>query len=320
MKSQRIAIAGGQGKIGKHIVEGLLEIKQLYSLEIIVLSRSESPDVSYAGSSAPVIAVDYNDQASLQEVLNRYKIDTIISTTSGFSPDPFISSQINLLQAALTVPTFRRFAPSEFTAAPSEQVADKVKLFQMKLPIIHSLRKAKQERPDSFEFSIINCSMFMNYLGYGNTKPEGHKAFGHLGAFPYVYDLSKHTADIPGDGEKQIRYTSADDVGKFVAAATQLDVWEEHFEMAGEVTTMNEILRMCEDVCGSKFDVKYNSREDVVARMSSAPEKAIENFFMENYLAIIDGDADLKRPLNLNELVDVKPMGVQEYLLKWWGN
>lgn len=57
-----------------------------------------------------------------------------------------------------------------------------------------------------------------------------------------------------------------------------------------------------------------------MARMSSAPEKAIENFFMENYLAIIDGDADLKRPLNLNELVDVKPMGVQEYLLKWWGN
>lgn len=57
-----------------------------------------------------------------------------------------------------------------------------------------------------------------------------------------------------------------------------------------------------------------------MARMSSAPEKAIENFFMENYLAIIDGDADLKRPLNLNELVDVKPMGVQEYLLKWWGH
>lgn len=71
---------------------------------------------------------------------------------------------------------------------------------------------------------------------------------------------------------------------------------------------------------GTKFDVKYNSREDILARMSSAPEKFMENFFMEGYLATIDGDSDAIRPNNLNKLVDVKPMGVREYLEKWWGN
>ncbi|GAW06981.1 isoflavone reductase [Lentinula edodes] len=314
MKSQRIAVAGGQGKIGKHIVEGLLEAKQRYSLEvIIVLSRSGAPDITYAGNSAPVIAVDYTDQASLQSVLDKYKIDTVISTISGHTPDAFITSQENLLQAALKVPSFHRFAPSEF-AIPSEQVADKIKLYQMKLPILQSLRRAKQQqqqqRPGgSFEFSIINCGMFMNYLGYGNTKPDGHKAHGYLARFPIIFDLSRRYADIPGDGEKEIIYTHADDVGRFVAAATQLDVWEEYFDMAGEVVTINEVLRMCEDVCGTKFDVKYNSREDILARMSSAPEKFMENFFMEGYLATIDGDSDAIRPNNLNKLVDVKPMG-----------
>ncbi|KAJ3930140.1 MAG: hypothetical protein NXY57DRAFT_898680 [Lentinula lateritia] len=321
MKSQRIAVAGGQGKIGKHIVEGLLEAKQRYSLElIIVLSRSEAPDITYAGNSAPVIAVDYTDQASLQGVLEQHEIDTVISTISGHTPDAFITSQENLLQAALNVPSFHRFAPSEFSI-PSEQVADKIKLYKMKLPILHSLRRAKQERPtDSFEFSLINCGMFMNYLGYGNTKPDGHKAHGYLARFPIIFDLSRRFADVPGDGERQIVYTHADDVGRFVAAATQLDVWEEYLDMAGEVATINEVLRMCEDVCGTKFNVKYNSREDILARMSSAPEKFMENFFMEGYLATIDGDSDAIRPNNLNKLVDVKPMGVREYLEKWWGN
>ncbi|KAJ4488089.1 hypothetical protein J3R30DRAFT_3433169 [Lentinula aciculospora] len=318
MKSQRIAVAGGTGKIGRHIVEGLLKIKEKCSLEIIVLSRSQSSDISYAGTNAPVIPVDYNDQSSLQKVLNQFQVDTVISTLSGHTPDAFTTSQENLLRAALSVPSFRRFAPSEF-AFESEQISTFIKLYRMKLPIIQSLRQIQKERPDSFEYSLINCGMFMNYLGYGNTKPEGHKAYGHLAHFPYIFDLSKHSADIPGDGERQFVYTRAEDVGEFVAAATQLEAWEEHLNMAGEILTLNEIFRLCEDVCGTKFDVKYSSREDIVAKMNPSPENIMTNFFTEGLLAIVDGD-DIENPMNLNKLVDVKPMGVRQYLEQWWGN
>ncbi|KAJ3811632.1 hypothetical protein F5876DRAFT_64650 [Lentinula aff. lateritia] len=290
MKSQRIAVAGGQGKIGRHIVEGLLEAKQRYPLEfIIVLSRSESPDITYVGSSAPVIAVDYNNQTSLQGVLEQHNIDTVISTISGHTPDAFITSQENLLQAALKVPSFRRFAP--------KQVAHKIKLYQMKLPIIHLLRRAKhryqqhqrqqqhQQRqpPDSklFEFSLINCGMFMNYLGYGNTMPGGHKAHGYLARFPMIFELSRRVADGYTGGMERDR-----------SSTRTRRMWGEYLDMAGEVATMNEILRMCEDVCGTKFDVKYNSREDILARMSPAPEKFMENFFLEGYLASVNGDSD----------------------------
>lgn len=254
MKSQRIAVAGGAGKLGLHLVEGLLEIKQQHSLEIIVLSRSQAPDISYAGSSAPVIAVDYQDQESIRKVLNDHQIDTIISTICGFDSDAFIASQENLLRAGLSIPSYRRFAPSEF-AVDSEQVPG-VKLYQMKVPILHLLQQTKRERPDSFEYSRFNCGIFMNYLGYGNTKSEAHKAHGHLAHFPYIFDLSKHTADVPSDGDIQLVYTCVEDVGKFVAAATQLDEWEEFNDMAGEVLTMNEVIRMCESVSG-KFACSF---------------------------------------------------------------
>ncbi|KAE9403645.1 hypothetical protein BT96DRAFT_955898 [Gymnopus androsaceus JB14] len=274
-----------------------------------------TPDISYAGATASIISIDYQDQQSIRKVLIEYQIDTIISTIAGPSPDGFITAQESLLRAGLSVPTFRRFSPSNYAFDP-EQLKT-VKLYQMKLLIIASLCRAKQERPNSFEYCRFNGGVYMNYLGYGNTKPDGDKAHGYIGHFPYFVDLSKRTVDVPGDGEKQIVYTRAEDVEKFVAAASQLEVWEEHGDMAGEVLTINELIRTCEDVCGAKLNVKYNTREEIVARMDTDPKHIMVNMYLEVCLAFIDGACDVKRPMNLNKL-DVKPMGVREYLEKWW--
>ncbi|KIK63191.1 hypothetical protein GYMLUDRAFT_242242 [Collybiopsis luxurians FD-317 M1] len=318
MKSQRIAVAGGTGKLGRHIVEGLLEIKQQHGLTVIVLSRSPGPDISFAGCNAPVIAVNYENVDSIRNVLNDYQIDTIISTLVSLTPETFITSQENLLQAGLALPSFHRFAPSEF-AVDSEQVSARVNLYRMKIPILRTLERVKRERPDSFEYTRFNCGIFANYLAFGNTKPEGHKAHGHLARFPFVFDLSKRTAEIPGDGEKQTVYTRVEDVGKFVAAATQLETWEEYNEMAGDVLTMNEVIRISEDVCGAKFNVKYYSREDILAKMSQLSENVMEHFYWEFYLAYVNGDCDIKRPINLNKMVDIKPVGVRQFIEQWWG-
>ncbi|KAJ3783179.1 hypothetical protein GGU10DRAFT_405228 [Lentinula aff. detonsa] len=86
MKSQRIAIAGGTGRIGRHIVESLLDIKHQYSLKIIVLSRSQAPNISYAGTSAPVLPIDYQELSSIQKTLNDFQIDTVISTLLALPP------------------------------------------------------------------------------------------------------------------------------------------------------------------------------------------------------------------------------------------
>lgn len=51
--------------------------------------------------------------------------------------------------------------------------------------------------------------------------------------------------------------------------------------------------------------------------MSPDPEKKMENFFLESHLSIIDGESAIQRPMNLNDLVDVKPMKLREYLKEW---
>ncbi|EEB99064.1 hypothetical protein MPER_01318 [Moniliophthora perniciosa FA553] len=96
----------------------------------------------------------------------------------------------------------------------------------------------------------------MNYLGYGNPKPDGMKAHGHLKSFPYIVDISKAAADVPGDGTTKYAFTTAEDVGQFTAAATQLETWPEDSDMAGDVISINEIIRIAESITGKRFDVE----------------------------------------------------------------
>ncbi|KAF9266910.1 NAD(P)-binding protein [Marasmius fiardii PR-910] len=313
--SKRIAVAGGTGGIGSHVVEGLLEIKEKCSLHIIVLSRTSKPDVVYAGASAPIIGVDYHNPDTIEQVFREHDIDTVISTIADRDPSSFITAQQRLLDASLKVPSVRRFAPSEF-AIDSEKLKSAT-FFHAKIPIIESLRKVRESNPD-FEFTKFSCGVFMNYFGYGNPKPDGGKAHGHLPRFPYIVDISKGTADVPGDGNRKFCYTSAEDVGRFTAAATQLETWVEDSTMAGDCLTINEVIRMAERITGKTFDVKYNSEDELLARMNPNPENPMTNFYIEVFLGMARGECD--QGAELNKLTSVKPTSAEEFLQTWWGN
>lgn len=245
--SKRIAVAGGTGGIGSHIVEGLLDISQKEGLHVIVLSRTSKPDITFSGARAPVIGVDYNDSNSIESILREHNIDTVISMVADMDPSAFIAAQQTLLDGALRVPSVRRFAPSEF-AFDSERLSC-VKLFEAKLPILRALRKVKDTRPD-FEFTKFNCGIFMNYYGFGNPKPDGGRAHGHLKQFPYIINIKEGVADIPGDGNLKVSSTTAEDVGRFTAAAMQLTSWPEESTMSGDVMTVNEVVEIAERITG----------------------------------------------------------------------
>ncbi|KIK68688.1 hypothetical protein GYMLUDRAFT_68538 [Collybiopsis luxurians FD-317 M1] len=319
MKSQRIAVAGGTGGIGNHVVDGLLEAKDKYSLHVIVLSRSARSDITFAGSSAPVIAVDYNDITALEKVLGEHRIDTILSTLSSHDPKGFQTSQNNLLTAALNVPTVHRFSPSEYSH-DSHALVDTIPFLGVKLAILEPLRKAKADRGgDKFEWTVFHTGAFMNYLGYGNFKPDADKALGHLAPFPFVFDLKNRRVDVPGNGERRMVFTAAEDVGRFVAAVTQLDRWEEHSEMKGDWVTFNEIVGTAEEILG-KLDVKRNTVEEIEELIGGKPP-SMENLFLYIYRAIIQGRYEITRPFNVNESVGaaVRPISVKDFLRKWWG-
>lgn len=338
MKSQRIAVAGGTGGIGQHVVDGLLEVKDKYSLDIIVLSRSTRPNLSFAGSSAPVIAVDYNDISCIEKVLKENRIDTVLLTLSSHDPETFTTIQSNLLTAALNVPSVHRFSPSEY-AHDSEVLAKKVPFTSEKVAIHQPLRKVKAERGSDFEFTFFQTGAFMNYFGLGNSKPDGAKALGHLKPFPFIFDLKNRKADIPGDGERRMVFTTAEDIGRFVAEVTQLDKWEENSVMKSDWLTFNEIINIARDLVGKfghssikcsqrtdnnaftgPIDVKYSSLEDIAARIGDSPP-SMANMYLFIYRAVIEGNYEQKRAFNVNESVGgaVKPVSMKEFLTKWWG-
>ena len=71
---------------------------------------------------------------------------------------------------------------------------------------------------------------------------------------------------------------------------------------------------------GTKFDVTYLSQSDLEARLVPNPPNAMANIFTECMLEVTRGRFDFK-DLNLNALFpDIKPMGLEEFLQKWWGS
>ncbi|KAF5341541.1 hypothetical protein D9758_012553 [Tetrapyrgos nigripes] len=323
--SQRIAVAGGTGRIGLHIVESLLSLKSTVpSLHIIVLSRSVKPeksDITFAGSSAPIIAVDYNDTSGIESILREHNIDTVISALFG-DVEVFDVAQQNVLTAALNVPTIRRFSPSELSV--DSETADSVTIYVKKRPILQRLREVKAARSGSgsgsgvhFEYTKFVTGVIMNYLASGNPKSSGEDAHGHMFAHKLVFDFENGTAEIPGDGQALLWTSRIQDMGEFIAHATQLDVWPEQMDLVGDVRSMNEIRDLAEEILGKKLQVTYISEETIQSKLDPSATP-LAKIGLEGRLSF--GRGEMKRSETYAGLKDVvKPVGLEEFLRMWWG-
>ncbi|KAL0580609.1 hypothetical protein V5O48_001434 [Marasmius crinis-equi] len=315
-KSMNIAVAGGSHGIGRYIVEQLLCLKSSRCpyLHIIVLSRSGGENIVSHGSSAQRVQVDYDDADALTALFRNHNIDTIICTliTSDFAQ--FSALQERMLRAALEVPSFRRFAPSEFGV---DSEAPKTYPYKTsKLPILRTLRSIQSTHP-GFEWTKFVPGVFINYFGIGNPKPDEEKAFQYLNRMPPRIDIASGTADIPGDGNAKQFYTLAEDMARFVAEATQLDVWPEQLDAAGDEIGFNDIIRIAERITGKKFKVQYHTKEDILAVANIPPKERIDYFYLAQ-LSVIVGETGQGKALN--ELFPyIKPTTVEEFLEKWWG-
>jgi len=170
--SKRVAIAGGKGGLGLHLVEGLLERGD--ALDVVVLSRSASAPITAHGRSVLVVAVDYNDLNSIETVLKEHEIDTIISALLA-PPAELTKTQINLIQASMNVPSMRRFAPTEFGFG-SEIAVSVGTYYECKRAVLKFLRESKVASKHNLEYTAFVCGIFMNYLGFDNPRPDKEKA------------------------------------------------------------------------------------------------------------------------------------------------
>jgi hypothetical protein len=98
-----------------------------------------------------------------------------------------------------------------------------------------------QKTPLEYTRFINGC--FMDYFGSPHAPT-------YLPMFAIGIDVENAVAAIPGDGDVRIAFTYSRDIGDFVAAALELDVWPEASFMAGDKISFNEMLTIAEKTRG----------------------------------------------------------------------
>ncbi|EKM60079.1 uncharacterized protein PHACADRAFT_138514 [Phanerochaete carnosa HHB-10118-sp] len=307
----KVAVAGGTGGIGLHIVEGIIETGRH---EVVVLSRRSShPTLAKIGIR--IIAVSYDDHAALAKALEG--VHTVISTISGFEESTFTKPQLALLNAAVEAGV-KRFVPSEFAARSAPDSL--IDLYRLKWPVAEAAKKS------GLEYTIYEVGIFMNYLASGTAGT------GHLPPREFMFDIENCKATLPGDGSTYLVYTRAEDIGKFVAASLDLEKWPEFSQMRGDRKRLNEILQLAEQVRGQKFEVTYLPEAQLVETLNSrnqvSPEQRDEKsgtldrekFSAQWWLEALRRNPTGFEGKNLNELFpQVKPVCIADFLQEWWG-
>jgi hypothetical protein len=104
-------------------------------------------------------------------------------------------------------------------------------------------------------------------------------------------------------------------MGKLVAAAVGLERWPEELGMGACVTCYNEVIREAERIMGRKVEVTYKSREELEGQCAETEE--FRKFYLQAMLSVAKEEAHVE--MNLNRMVNVEPVGLTEFLEKWWG-
>lgn len=313
----KVAVAGGTGSVGLHIVEAILATRKH---EVVVLSRQpSSPHLAKLG--VVVHQVSYDDPAALVRALAG--VHTVISTISGYDKKTLADTQIALLDAAVQVGA-KRFAPSEFSVRPVPN--NPIEVWSHKYTVLEAVRRS------GLEYTIFEAGVFTNYLG------EGTPGLGHLRPLKVTFDVEHCKMTIPGDGSAAIVMTRVEDVGRFVAASLDLKTWPEFSQMRGDRKTLNEILCLAESVRGSssglealtvwqrltkragrKFDVTYLSLAEI-EKAASAPTFSKDKFFGQWFLRIVKENFLGYEGANLNALLpQIRPVNIEDSLKEWWG-
>ena len=224
----KVAIAGGTGSLGRHLVDGILAV---HKHELIVLSRSPNPELEKLGVTVKVVS--YDDQASLVGALQG--VHTLISTVSLADGDALVEVHRALLNAAKEA-AVHRFIPPEFGVHGIPN--DPIEFFRYKAQISQAVKES------GLEYTLFQNGYFMNYLAVGT------KGIGYFPGSRFVVDVQKGTASLPGDGTSSLVYTRVEDIAAYVAALLDLKKWPETSQVIGDRLTWHDLVALAESIRG----------------------------------------------------------------------
>ncbi|KAF9771783.1 hypothetical protein IL306_010554 [Fusarium sp. DS 682] len=302
-----IAVAGGAGKLGRAIVEVLVEQGQH---SVVVLAR-KAKDIQ----GAQVIAVDYADADKLAATLEANSVETVISTINSLGD---ISAELSLIQAAEKSASTKRYIPSIWGIKYTDEIASYFPIAQAKLNTIAAL-----EATSTLEYSAVLNGYFADYWVVPKVK-------SYQDPMPLVVDMVNNFAAIPGSGNELVTFTHTFDVARFVAALVGAPKWEKESYIIGDKVSWNQFVQYAQEAKGVKFTIKNDSVEDLkngrvtelpshVHMYAFFPKPMLQGMFAAFGRMFVEGEFDLNPERTLNEAFpEVKAQKIKDLLLEAW--
>ena len=319
-----VAVAGGTSPtLGKSIVNAII---QEGDHEVVILSRANSDPSckTKAKYGAPIRHVDYSSVESLTHGLAN--VHTLISIFKCNHPDEMVLYHQNMLAAAKLVGV-KRFAPSDWGMGPVAN--EKIDLIRAKLRIWDLCLDS------GLECARFFVGMFMNYLGQGCPADRREEALAGLEddlMLDFINIEAGHTLiPVTTDGRPcRLSLCELNDVGRFVAAALNLEAWLPDMGMVGSTTTVEEIVWVVERNGRLMKTTKF-TKADAQQRILKFDQQMERRFTLKTLKArmvaqIVEcmcedevGPAVIEPVLN-RLCPHIKPMAFDEYLVRVWSD
>ncbi|KZL77926.1 isoflavone reductase like protein p3 [Colletotrichum incanum] len=305
-----VAIAGGTGKLGRAIVDILVEEGKH---EVIVLTRKASDFGGHEGGKT-IVSVQYHNILSLTDTLESHKVEVLISTLdSQFGLDP----ELNLIEAAEASLTTKRYIPSSWGIKYTPETAEKSPVARTKVVFFDALDKT------SLEWTAFANGYFMHYYLVPHIKT-------YMPPIALAIDVQNAAAAIPGTGDVPVVFTYTFDIARFVAAALDLPKWDKTSYVIGDKVTLNQFISHAEEARGVRFSVIKDSLEDLKAgRITELPshpplypffpKSHLQNLFASFGRLFEEGYFDMKPTKSLNDVFpEIKTKTIRDGLLEAW--
>ncbi|KAL1792898.1 hypothetical protein ACET3X_009405 [Alternaria dauci] len=301
-----VAVSGGTGKLGRTIVEAILEHGKH---KVVVLAR-QSSESKAKELGVPVLGLDYSNVEAIRDVLESNDIGTVISTLNTMGD---AEPEIALIKAADLSTVTKRFIPNSWGVRNTPEMAAILPMNQAKIAALNVLEAS------TLQYTSVVNGIFLDYY----TVP---KIPSHMGAFPVVIDMVNNAAAIPGSGDVPVAFTHTTDVARFVVTLLDLPTWQPESYIVGDKLTWKEFLVIAEEVKGVKFDVKFDPLEKLQKHeVTELPgHKDLYPFFpkqtMQPILAMF-GNLFESGFCNIDATAErggVKARGVRELLTEAW--
>ncbi|KAB8259549.1 hypothetical protein BDV32DRAFT_124350 [Aspergillus pseudonomiae] len=305
-----VAVAGGTGGVGRTIVEALV---QQAKHQVILLTRGV-PKSDPLLDQIRQVQVDYSDTTALVRILDHHEVHTIISAI-GIISDETSQSQLALINAAAQSSATKRFIPSEYSFIQTED------LLAIDPSIKYWLAAADLLKTTSLQFTRVIPGFFMDYWGMPVVRTN-------LQPFTFGIDIASCQAAIPGDGNDVICMTYTYDMATFIVRLLDEEGWPEFSVIVGSQTTYNELLQLAEELRGKKFQVVYDSADQIKEGNVTIPPMPTDTGYSAEELKettalvsrlTIAGVFDLPRENRLNaRFPDIETTKLKDFLSQAW--